>query len=341
MEEVAGVCGIHAQVMTAGEMSLGARVGGVTRQSVQSALWEKKSLVKLWAMRGTLHIVPAADLTIFTKGLSWIDENRRKKYLAQRGLQPGDVDYAVEAVADALDGRTLRKKELLARMVKGAPRRLVPWIESSWGAALLPSCRAGLLCHGPSVGGESTFVRADQWLGWRQQISDEEARKELLRRHLSAYGPATRQEFAAWAGLDGVDVKSTWGAMEGELTEVRVNGSRAWILTKDVQEIAAARLRKPVKLLPLFDVYLLQRNREQLVGPSDYKKVYRDQAWISAVVLERGRIAGVWAHRRKAKSIEMTVTPFRPVTRALRHGISTEAEQLGRFLGLPVTVQVA
>src|SRR5438093_13019820 len=50
---VSAVCGIHAQVMPAAELSVGIRVGGVTRGDVQAALWETRLLVKTFGIRGT------------------------------------------------------------------------------------------------------------------------------------------------------------------------------------------------------------------------------------------------------------------------------------------------
>jgi hypothetical protein len=49
--------GIQAQVMSAAELALGARVDGLSPQDVQSALWHHRTLVKTWAMRGTLDLI--------------------------------------------------------------------------------------------------------------------------------------------------------------------------------------------------------------------------------------------------------------------------------------------
>jgi len=57
--------GIQAQVMSAAELSIGARSTTMTGLGVQEALWEKRSLVKTWAMRTTLHLLPADELPFF------------------------------------------------------------------------------------------------------------------------------------------------------------------------------------------------------------------------------------------------------------------------------------
>jgi hypothetical protein len=59
---VGEICGLHAQVMSAAELSLWARIDGLEREAVQETLWKQRALVKLWAMRGTLHLLPSAEL---------------------------------------------------------------------------------------------------------------------------------------------------------------------------------------------------------------------------------------------------------------------------------------
>jgi Winged helix DNA-binding domain len=56
------ICGLHAQVMSSAELTLWARVEDLEPEAVQEALWERRSLAKTWAMRGTLHLLPADEL---------------------------------------------------------------------------------------------------------------------------------------------------------------------------------------------------------------------------------------------------------------------------------------
>src|SRR3954452_18291456 len=61
-EAAAAMAGVHAQVMSAAELSLGLRVAGATRTDVAAALWADRSLVKTFGPRGTVHLLPGADL---------------------------------------------------------------------------------------------------------------------------------------------------------------------------------------------------------------------------------------------------------------------------------------
>src|SRR5918998_6159563 len=59
---VSRICGLHAQVHSSAELTLWARVDGLDRDTVTRALWAERALVRTWAMRGTLHLLPAAEL---------------------------------------------------------------------------------------------------------------------------------------------------------------------------------------------------------------------------------------------------------------------------------------
>ncbi len=62
---VADICGLHAQVMSSAELTAWARVEGIEPGAVGRALWEERTLVKTWAMRGTLHLLPASELPLW------------------------------------------------------------------------------------------------------------------------------------------------------------------------------------------------------------------------------------------------------------------------------------
>src|SRR5438105_3746711 len=63
------LCGLHAQVLSSAELTAWARVKDLDRQAVRRALWEERTLVKTWAMRGTLHLLPASELPLWHAAL--------------------------------------------------------------------------------------------------------------------------------------------------------------------------------------------------------------------------------------------------------------------------------
>jgi len=104
------LCGLHAQVMSSAELTVWARVEGLDRRAVQRALWEDRTLVKTWAMRGTLHLLPAAELPLWQAALS-INRRYLRPALWQKyfGITIEELDCLTEAVAVALEGRVMTR----------------------------------------------------------------------------------------------------------------------------------------------------------------------------------------------------------------------------------------
>ncbi len=316
--------------MSSADLIARARVRGHAPGDVTRALWEQRTLVKTWLVRGTLHLVPADDLPLFVGAL-----DPRGKYagswLRYFGGTAGDVERLIDAVADALDGQALTREELAAavgaRLGKSAGERL----HSGWGEFLKPASRRGVLCFGPSRGRNVTFVRPDQWLGRWRKVSAEEAWPELLRRFLRAFGPASLDDAARWAGVAPARVRPAWNELSVDLVEVEPT---RFVLGEDAQRLAKARPATSVVLLPGFDPYVLapHGDRDERVDAAYAPRVYRAQGWISPVIVEAGRFAGTWSHDRRGTRVDVKLEPFEPLSEETQAAAEKEARALERYI---------
>lgn len=196
---VGEIGGVQAQVMSAAELQAAVRVDCRVKD-VRDALWERKTLAKTWLMRGTLHLVPAEDLPLFTAAIRARSMRVRNSWLKFVHLSEPEFWDVVEAIGQALDGQVLTREELIARVGKGRSERIREVMKSGWGGILKPVARRGLLCFGPSRGQSVTFVRPQQWLGSWREVDPDQALVEVARRYLRAYGPATKEDFTRWMG---------------------------------------------------------------------------------------------------------------------------------------------
>ena len=106
--DIVGVmCGAHAQVLSAAELSIGLRIAGVTRAEVREALWTERSLVKTFGPRGTVHLLPMQDLPMWTGALSAIPRSP-SPFPHDVRLTPAQTDAVVEAIAVALEDAELK-----------------------------------------------------------------------------------------------------------------------------------------------------------------------------------------------------------------------------------------
>jgi Winged helix DNA-binding domain len=337
---VADIGGLHAQVFSSAEPTLWARVDGLEPGWVARALWDDRSLVKTWAMRGTLHLLRSDELGLYVGALARL-RPRHHVGAWQRayGLTREQADAMLAAVADALGGEPLTREALAAAVGErvGDPA-VAERLGSGFGELLKPAAFTGDLCFAPNDGRLVRFTRPATWLrGFTPPGPDEAASEAVVRRYLHAYGPAPREQFQRWFGMTSPAEAGRWiAALDDAVCEVDVEGARGWMLAADVEEAAAAEPAGTVRLLPAFDHYVVAAPRDaEAVLPAEHRaRVYRPQGWLSPVLLVDGRMAGVWSHAAGGGRVAVTVEPFAPVGREVRAAVEAEAERLAAFLGL-------
>ncbi len=336
LDVVSASCGMQAQVMSAAQLALRARMRGLSAPEIERALWQDRTLVKVWCMRGTLHLLPARELPLYVAALKPYRLKQEQRWMARYGVDVAAIEVMAEAVFAALSDTPQTRREvsqaILPRLRKNAPQ-IRELLEHGWGGLGKYVCLQGNLCLGPNQGQEATFVRRDLWLKDWEEIPGEMAEEWVLKRFLRAYGPATVQDFAAWAGMAVRDASQIWGRLQDAVCTVEVEGVRAAILECDLHALQNAALAdEEVRLLPHFDVYLLgHRSKSHLVNETYYKRVYRAAGWISPVVLINGRIAGVWSQRKRGESLHVSVEPFGRLSRSQRAAIETCAADVAEF----------
>lgn len=330
--------GLHAQVMSSVDLALWARIDGLERDAVADALWRQRTLVKMWAMRATLHVLPAAGLGAWIGGLGiW-------KPGAWPLKQPDAIPVA-GYIDRALRGRTLTRPELAVAVTKlGATPEMVEGMLGSWGGYLKQASFSGYLCFAPNDGQEARFTHPATWL--RKPLVEVDNNKPfdvLTTEYLGTYGPATARDLGHWWGVNQGQAKRRLAAIGDVATEVSIEGERYWMLAKDVADLAATKPVNVVRLLPAFDQWVVCASRRvpALLDPQYRQRIYRLQGWVSPVLLVNGHMAGVWKHEHKGRTVSVEIEPFAKLPRWTRPHITAEAERLAAFLGgdLKLTIQ--
>lgn len=308
---------------------------------MRKALWKDRTLVKTWAMRGTLHLLPSSELPSWHAALRtsprYLRESAWQQYF---GLSLNDLERLTEAVGAALEGQVLTRDELVREMQRtaGSDDFAAKIAVSSWGTILKPAAFTGRLCFGPSVGQRVRFTHPNTWLqADSPRIDPEIAIPEITRRYLAAYGPATYRDLARWWGGGGTATAKQWiAALGDEVARVEIEGAPAWVLARDLRKLRDVPPLRSVRLLPAFDQYVVSASchAEQLL-PHGISRglVYRPQGWISPVLLVNGRMHGTWRHEIKGSTAEIVIEPFLKIPQWARRAAKEEAERLATFLG--------
>jgi len=155
------ICGLHAQVASSAELTLWARAADVSQNTLETALWSDRTLVRTWAMRGTLHLLDADELGVWTgaqgtlkpryESASW-----RKAF----GMTSGEAASVLDAIVSALADEPLTREEL-ADAVTGllGDERLGESVRGSFGTMPKLAALRGDVCFAPPRGRQVRFTK--------------------------------------------------------------------------------------------------------------------------------------------------------------------------------------
>jgi hypothetical protein len=335
--EVAGVlCGAHAQVLSAAELSIGRRIAGATRADIQRALWQDRTLVKTFGPRGTVHLLSTADLPMWTGALSALPSSVPAHPEPVR-FSAEQAEEVIAAIGDALADTELTVDELTEQIVD----RTGPWAGERtmeafqdrwprWRQLTSTAAHRGVLCFGPNRGRKVTYTNPHRWLpGFRPDDADV-ALRSLVTRYLYAYGPATSQQFAKWLSIPPQRAVELFGQLAGELEQVKVDGAPGWTLAGDTG--TPAQPHRGIRLLGYFDAYVVaSQPRERLYPGAAATRALSPagQAGNYPVLLVDGVVGGVWHQRRSGRRLAITVEPLGELSATQRRQLEDEVELVG------------
>jgi hypothetical protein len=345
---VAGrLCGAHAQVLSAAEFSIGRRIAGATRTDVRRALWEDRTLVKTFGPRGTVHLLAAVDLPMWTGALSALLSMAPQH---PEGVRFTDAQAAevIAAIGDALADAELTVDELTEAIGDLAG----PWaVERTmeafgdkwprWRQLTSTAAHRGVLCFGPDRGRKVTYSHPRRWLSGFASADGEAALRELVLRYLFAYGPATPRHFARWLAISPRYAAELFGRLSADLEQVELDGEPAWVAAGDTG--TPAEPSRGIRLLPYFDPYVVAgQPRERLYPGAAAARALSPlgQAGNYPVLLVDGMVGGVWHQRRAGRKLALTVEPLAELTAAQLRQLDKEAALVGTVMEATVTLTV-
>ena len=296
--------GLQDSMPRAALLSIHARVAGT-----EPTTWEDQSLVQLWGPRYSTYVVARKDVAVFSLGRLPEDGNGRR---------------VAEEVAARLRG------------ILGADRMI------DREAALRLGVHPNRFRYAAPTG--TVLIR---WEGARApviwtvdapELDPAEASRELARRYLHVFGPATPSSFTEWAGISTRRGPTIFDTLRGSLIPVRTPLGDAWALKRDEAALRAMPgPPAPVRFLPSGDAYFLLQgaDRALLVPEADRQaRLWTSRVWPGALLVG-GEIVGTW---RRANA-DLSIEPWRPMSGKERAAIELEASSLP-LPGVASTIRV-
>jgi Winged helix DNA-binding domain len=320
-ELIEWLVGLQAQEPIDPYVALWTRIEGFDPLDL-SGLLERREAVRMGTLRGTLHLVTAADCLRLDPVLAGNRQRAWRSSPFAKRLVGVDVDAVVAA------GREILEREPRSPVALGEALA-VRWPDRD-RPSLAYACRILLpLVQVPPRGlwqrtGRTVNTTATAWLGVPMGTDVDPA--PLIRRYLAAFGPATPADVRTWSWLTGA--REVLERLRPTLRTYRDESGRELF---DLPEapIADPELPAPVRFLPQYDnVFLSHADRARISGAMSWGFDFLRKG----VILVDGEISGAWRVAREAKVATMTIEPGRRLTPAERRELDDEAERLGAFL---------
>ena len=256
---VARMGALQAQDYSASLWAAGIR-SGATQARVEAAI-TSGDIVRTWPMRGTLHMLAAADVRWMLDLMAARSIARARGRARQLEVDDQVLGRAAEHIERALaGGKRLTRRELYRLLDEAGIRP-----DGQRGIHILwQLSHRGLLCVGPRRGKDPTFVLFDDWVPPSPPLDRDEALIQLAVRYFSSHGPATERDLAWWSGLTLSDVRRAIDLAATRLESITVDDNVYW----RGRETAVHSVRRDgVIFLPGFDEFVLGYTDRSVVLP--------------------------------------------------------------------------
>jgi hypothetical protein len=328
-EEVVRALGaVQGQDYNAALWALGQRLEGATVSDVEAA-FARRTIVRTWPMRGTLHIVPAEDarwmLALMTPRVIAASATRFR----QLELDEKVFSKSTKLVEKALQGgKQIARPDFYKVLERGGISTA-----GSRGLHILGFlAQKQVVCFGPRAGKQQTLVLLDEWLPESRPLPEEEALGLLARKYFTGHGPATVQDLAWWSGLTLSAVKKGLDSVKSEFDQLTIGERVYWL-----KPGGKAGEVDDACLLPVYDEYLVAyRDRTAALDPA--RKREPGDGIFSPTVLLDGIVAGTWTRTAKKDRVVVNLSMFAPLRAARQRQVEEATQRFGEFLGLSAEV---
>lgn len=342
-DAAAASVGIQSQQLAPSLWGVAQRARGqAAATEVKAQLFEEpRSLVRTWGQRGTVHLYAVEHWrrVIASKPVWAVD--------VRRGVMAPDDLVAQAHEQIVAQGGVVLRSDLMPLVTGVFLKEAADYVGSAMDPQRLGASRLiwqlavrGELTMGDKVGQEQSYVLRKNWfpkLKW-SRVAASRAATDLARDYLSTCGPATVHDLAHFFGSRIPEAQKWVDTLQqaGELSEVIVaDGDERvhYLLNESIDEVrqaAPTSIREwEVALLPMWDGLLMSHADKAWSVPveAERKAIWKKAAMVSPVVLARGVAVATWAHKARAKQVDVTLTPLSGWRKSKHLASATRAAQ--------------
>jgi hypothetical protein len=339
------LCGLHATDPVTVYLSARARLAGFEPSHLETALYDKRTAIRMLGMRRTMFVLPTAFAPVVhqacTSKIADVNGKRLAKLIEANGISGNGARWlaAVESKVgqhldlhgEALAGELSTAVPELKSKVTAAPDKSYGGSVALTNRVLTHMAMDGRIVRGrPANGWTSTRYRWAPISEWTTDdlsgLAAEDAEADLARTWLRAFGPATADDLQWWTGWTGRQTKRALVAVGA--VEVDLDGRTGWILNDEAESPATP---DPwVALLPSLDPTAMGwKDRDFYLGEHQ-AHLFDRSGNIAPTVWADGRVIGGWAQRTDG---EIRYRLLEDTGAETRDRIESAANDLATWLG--------
>ena len=337
------VVALHSSDPVTVFLSARARIAGATVQSIEGALYEERSVVRMLGMRRTLFVPPRELRPVIQAACTdTIAARERKRLLGWIGASGIDDPAGWLRRTERATLRLVaeRGETATAELTKAVPElsRKIVIGQGKWAATVSAGTRVlqvlaaqGALLRtrprGSWVSGQYRWATTEAWLGAPQDgVTADDARAELVRRWLRAFGPGTETDLRWWTGLGAAQIRKALASIGA--VEVQTEAGTAYLLADDLDPVTAP---EPwAALLPGLDPTIMGWSERDWYLGEHRPKLFDVNGNAGPTVWWCGRVVGAWFQRPDR---EIAVVLLEDLGSDARAAIDAEAERLAAWIG--------
>lgn len=314
LEDVVGhLVGLQAQNPSSPYTALWSRVAGFSTDALSQALLDRR-LVRIAVMRGTIHLVTAADALVLPALLEpLLAGSLRRNPTYAKPLRDVDLSEVAAVARDLVEAEPLTPAELGARLAERWDTEPTALAQAARGTLPLVQVTPRGVWGQP---GATRWTTSRAWLGRPPaDLTDPQARAEALDamvlRYLASFGPASVADAQTWSGLTGL--RRVFDRLRPRLTVLGPATPRGRELFDVAGAPAPTTHTPPPRLLPDYDNLVLSHaDRTRVIDEEHRRRLWSPNGVTPGKVLVGGRVRGTW--RLDASGVSspatLTVTPL-------------------------------
>lgn len=306
---VAGdLCGIQSQYAA----------NAVHALRIRSETPAMTGLVKSWTLRGTLHLFPEKDLPLYlSEGRTDFFDTPYGQWRYSHGcpVSKERMRFFAQVVQEVLSDNPVTRDQLkdFCRE-RGMTADEEPWVFDGWGGVIRMLAEGGHLCL--SAAENRAYICCPDFVS----MNIDQARLELLRRHLTHYGPVSLHDMMYFFRWPQRELKKLLSALSAQTLDC--DGNTYYYM---VEPHSLPALPRCIFLAGFDPVMLGYEKKESFFLPKAHlKKVFNNTGIVFPTLLLDGTVAGKWKENDKYISL----TPFENWSKSTSATIQKSADAL-------------